>query len=225
MKSDKPMIWTAEHSPADCCNTKRRALLRALAVTSVAAGCVPIAMPVLARELTWSDIKYVLKLNFVRFVGGLLFDVVEVVLVDYVTRGSHGGYAMYSGIPADRGDFHHAAYKEAIITIHPVRYGMSEAAYQAYRSQKDQIILSRDEDMERFEVLHRHLMDTRTRIALVGDNSSRKITADLKPDALFNIRYLVFQDNNADRHYQALLEETGVSVFDRLVSWSRARAV
>lgn len=195
----------------------RRKFLQTMATTGLLVSTGSFPLSVYGRSLRWSDIKYVLQLNFVRFLSGLVFDVAQVVLVDYLTSSYHS-VRYLSTIPSDKENFNNFAYKKAVIQIHPVRYGMSEKAYNAYRAQRKQLVLSREQDLVRFETIHRHLVDNQIRIAFVGDKSSRKITSEMDINNLFATRYIIFRDDNAERHYQALLEKTEVSVFNNLLA-------
>jgi len=216
MINDSKIIYKPRFSHTESENVNRRLFLKGLTVSPLVMAYPQLA---LSRELGWKDIRYVLKLNFVRFVAGLLFDVVEVVVVNYFNlRREDHNYYDYANLPTDKDNFHHAAYKKAVIQIHPVRYGMSEEEYQAYRTQKNKIVLTRDEDNLRFEIIQKHLIDTKTRIAFVGDNASRKITVSMQANDLFNINYLIFKNENAELHYQELLEKTQVKVFEKLVT-------
>ncbi len=195
---------------------QRRQLIKGLAIAPLAMSTGMMVTPTLAKGLSWSDVRYILKLNFVRFIAGLIFDVLEVVVVNYIERRLDGSYSQYAGLPNDKNNFQHAKYKKAVVQIHPVRYGMSDEEYEAYREQTH-VQPSRDEDNARFETIHKHLMDTKTRIAKVGDNSSRVIDGKLIADDLFDVKYLVFRDENAERHYNELLQKTEVTVFEKMV--------
>lgn len=196
----------------DVLSLPRRQLVKGLALAPLAASGM-MATPTLA--LSWSDIKYVLRLHLVRFVAGLIFDALEVVVVNYLKRHSDGRYDSYAGLPNDKHNFQHREYKQAVVHIHPVDNGMTEAQYQAYKAQQ-RLQLSRDIDNERFETIVKHLMDTQTRIIQVGDNVSHKINAQIKADQLFNAKYIIFRDDNAERQYNELIEKTEVNVFNKL---------
>lgn len=190
----------------------RRTFLQQATTTAILATTA--ASP-LAQALSWRDVRHVLKLNLVRFIAGLIFDVIEVVVVDYFRTHYNGRYEYYAGLPDDRNHFDHNRYREAVIQIHPVVLGMSEAAYAAYRAQRTQVVLSRDEDQQRFAEIIRYLVDSKTRLLRPTDNVSTRITARTVPTELFN-GDLIFRDAESERHYQTLLERTGVTVFDRM---------
>jgi len=169
------------------------------------------------RDLSWKDIKYVLKLNFVRFLSGLVFDVVEVVVVNYL-KNSHGGYDSFGRTYlTSESNFDNPLYKKAVIDIHPVRYGMSDEEYRKYKEEKNKIILSREEDNVRYEKILKEFVDTKTRIALVGDNSSQKVTSKFDVNDFYNIKYVVSDHQDIQKTYQNLLEKTEVGVFDKMV--------
>lgn len=202
------------HIDNDAVSLPRRQLVKGLALAPLAVSGM-MATPTLARGLSWSDIKYVLRLHLVRFVAGLIFDVLEVVVVDYLKNHLNGRYDSYARLPNDKHNFQHREYKQAVVQIHPVDNGMTEAQYQAYKAQQ-RLQLSRDIDNQRFETIVKHLMDTQTRIISVGDNVSHKINAQIKADQLFNAKYIIFRDDNAERQYNELIEKTEVNVFNKL---------
>ena len=155
-----------------------------------------------------------------RFVGGLLFDSAASILVKVVRgafsssyRGySSGSVSYYDSLPRGETDFYHAGYKVAVS-----RLGLSDAEYDESRIVR--LNLKGDENLSRFESVHRYLYDNKIRIVPAKGNYSRGVTLKTIPDDLFTIEGFVFDTNETESirqyHYTQLLRVTQNQAFKR----------
>ena len=155
-----------------------------------------------------------------RFVGGLLFDAAASILVKVVHgafSSSYSGYSSgsvgyFSSLPRGETDFYHPGYKVAIS-----RLGLSDAEYDESRIVK--LNLRGEDNLSRFEAVHRYLYDNKIRIVPAKGNYSRDITLKTTPDDLFTIEGFVFDTNETElirqHHYTQLLKVTDNHAFKR----------
>lgn len=175
-----------------------------------------LLLPLHADAGFWRYIKVLTRLTLARFISGLIYDVAKTVVLNYLDRNSNGSYASYRALPTNEQNFAVVPYKKAVIEVVQVRLGVSDEEFEAYRNAAN-VVLSKEDDLVRFERVHRFLMDNNARLASYGNNSSYKVTGALTPDGLFNSEYMVFNDKSQEWAYRNLLEKTEVTAFDEWV--------
>ena len=153
-------------------------------------------------------------LHIVRFVSGVILDAVEAVLVDlsqkWMMNCIKGNCVVhfYAKPPENERQFNHPVYKGAISTI-----GLLKTVPHQKRQLAVQLI--NDQQYERFEALHKYLMDNKIRIKRATDNYSHLVTINMPVDDLFTLDYLAIDEVDKPRHYEKLIEITGVELFEQ----------
>jgi hypothetical protein len=154
------------------------------------------------------------SLHIVRFVGGVILDAVEAVLVDlsqeWMMNCIKGNCVVnfYDKPPENENQFNHPVYKGAISSL-----GLLNTVPHQKRQLAVQLI--NDQQYERFETLHKYLMDNKIRIKLATDNYSHLVTINMPVDDLFTLEYLSIDEADKPRHYEKMIEITGVELFEQ----------
>lgn len=188
----------------------RRKLVTGIALSPL------VAIPFSVEAGVWRYLRLLSQLSLARIISGLVLDVASTVVVNYLNKRNDGSYASFSSLPLNEMNFDVEPYKRAVIEITKLRFGLSDEEFEHYRS-KAHIILSQESDLNRYETIHRFLMDNKARIASYGDNSSRLVKSSMTPDHLFNSQYMVFNDKSQEWAYRSLLEKTEVTAFDHWI--------
>jgi len=94
-----------------------------------------------------------------------------------------------------------------------VHLGLCDAIVHQQRQLALQLV--GDQQHYRFEEIHKYLMDKKIRIRLATDNRSHDVTINTPADDLFTLDYMMIDQRDKVRHYENMIERTGVNVFDQ----------
>jgi len=75
--------------------------------------------------------------------------------------------------------------------------------------------LKNDQQHQRFEALHKYLIDNKIRIKLATDEYSHIVTPQMPVDDLFTLDYLMIEEEDKARHYHNMIAITGVYLFEQ----------
>jgi hypothetical protein len=191
------------------------------AVIIGAAAVVALPVHVQAQPLDRLDL---LRLQPVRFIAGLIFDIAIAVVVALVSdrivaairQGREVPQApVASRPPLSEIEFKHVNYKASIATL-----GIVDWREHRRRQISLRLKQSRPEDLERFVAIRDYLRRENIRIKLADERVPRSLPVppDLELDDLFMLDYLVPErEGQEDRLklYENLIKETGATVFDK----------
>lgn len=162
-------------------------------------------------------IRYIMRLHPVRFVAGLIFDVIESVLSDFVSStilsklinnpsssfknikvGSTEGFERAA-------DFKHPNYKASNVIL-----GVSN--YENHKKRVLKVLLKNTEQEKKFNDLLYYLRSEKIRIKTSETEYSFPLGAYTEPDDLFMIDYLQI-DKNHEEHYKEIIDISGSKIF------------
>jgi len=200
----------------------RRRLLTAAAALPLAA--VPFGA-LAGRMPLWE----LARLHPVRFLGGLMFDIAYVVVVDVASdygsewvkgqieelRHGDSGPAVAAALPralpappSGETRFSHPVYKVSV-----VRMGIAD--WQEHERRQIALLLKDPAQRARFETLRDYLKDEKIRVMLADGEYSQPVTSDTSADDIATLDYLTIDEDKKPLHYKNLIDATGVGVFDR----------
>ncbi|EDN67325.1 hypothetical protein BGP_4071 [Beggiatoa sp. PS] len=184
----------------------RRQMLKYAAVSPLL--LTPLATPTHASV----SHLWLMTLHPVRFVGGLVFNFAAALLIELLAEFTAacmiGPSCIFLEPPANEPNFQHSSYKRGIVHL-----GLCDAV--AHQQRELAIKLISDEQHQRFDELHKYLMDKRIRVKLATDSYSHSITINTPVDDLFMLDYFLIDEQDKLRHYENLIAKTGVDVFDQ----------
>ncbi|KHD08431.1 hypothetical protein PN36_14260 [Candidatus Thiomargarita nelsonii] len=146
--------------------------------------------------------------------GGIILDAAEAVLVEvtqeWITRCINGNCALsfYKTPPVYEKNFNHPLYKRAVS-----QRGLCETI--EHPNGQVAVQLTEEQQLRRFETLHQYLVDNKIRVKLVTDEVSHLVTSKMPVDDLFSLDYMVIDIGERRRHYEKMIEITGVSLFEQ----------
>jgi len=181
-----------------------------------------LATPLLLTPLAANAdrLMRITRLHPVRFIGGLIFDVAKSVVVDLIAEEivekikeirERPPVATLSQLPQNETTFKHPVYKRAV-----VRLGLCAATEHKQREIALQLVDS--EQNQRFGNLRDYFKDEKIRVKLAHDSYSHAVTVDTIPDDLFTLDYIAVDEKHRQRHYENMIEISGVKVFDEWYS-------
>ncbi len=164
--------------------------------------------------MTWT------RLHPTRFVGGLILDIAEAVLVDlasgYIADQLRAGQiavgtvTVSATVPQNEGGagaFDHVGYKVSVVRLGVVDYRANQRRLLA-------LLLKEPGQEARFAALRDYLRDERIRVKLADADYSQLPGVDLTPDDLFTLDYLDVSAERLPEHYRNLIQASGARVFD-----------
>jgi hypothetical protein len=168
-------------------------------------------------------IMSLLRLHPVRFIAGLVFDILKAVVVkfasDAIVHALHDtsysrleAYRRYGGQLASCGKnqcndqpFRHVNYKASVITL-------GVADYRQHEQRQLAILLQDKNHLNHYQTILDYLRDEKIRVKLANMEYSQKVGAFTEPDDLFTLDYLLMEKHQ-QAHYRNLIEHTQTTAF------------
>ena len=199
----------------------RRDFLRYSCASAVTLAVPWCPLEAQARGISLTDI---LKINAVRFIGGLIWDAVAPVLLKTVSNGidwllcrssSRSWRTSYYSYPPTNEIMQPQEYRASVVV-----YGIAD--YQLSRKRDDFLVKLRTEDeSKRFVTLREYMADNRIRVSSVHDKPedggrSHRVSNKTSLDEMLSIGYIDYTDaldKEPSTHYLAMENITGATVF------------
>ena len=193
------------------------------------AGAGSLILPNMAQASLWSNISFVLSLQPVRFIAGLVFNIAKAVIVslasDYIVAQLSGRH--YSSREAYRqfgasvrtassralsqeSSFQYVPYKASVITL-----GVADYEYKPKTSRKFQLELLDKPQHQQFANVVHYLRDEKIQIKLADAEFERPAGAYLEPDDLFTLERWTM-GKHEEAHFKNLIALTQSSAFKSL---------
>lgn len=188
-------------------------------ITYTIASTSLLLAPNIATANQYKNIVYLTRLHPVRFVAGLIFDIIRSVFVElaadtivsalYKGQRPKGIILGNSNGMENMSEFRHANYKASAVIL-----GVSD--YEVHKKNKLRILLSNLTQEEKFNNVVAYLRDENIRIKTSGMEYSNLIGYDVEPDDLFALDYFQFPSHK-ERHYKNIIK---ISDSDTFKNWS-----
>ena len=165
--------------------------------------------------------KFCLKLTPYRFVGGLIYDGIEEVLIEPLKEELYSWFREHKIINksdiryVDMGEAtqksgRYDPYKASLITLDKDR-----TSYRTLKNNKIEMELERNHELNKFAKAQQYMKDESATITF-NNGRSTIVGNDLTPNDLFNTEYISF-GRDQEIHIQKLLDITDNTTFSGLV--------
>ena len=168
---------------------------------------------------------YCSKLNPIRFVAGLIFDLIAEVFVKPLVKQaflkfmnghsiSKNSLAYYDSSSVLEANKAYEPYKASTVV-----YGVADyEKYKEGRREKLRLLLTGDNDTKRFNDITQYYKDEKVKLKLYDSKKLFVVGDYLEPTDLFDVDYVVYKDGSKEEdHSKNLLEITKNSAFKKII--------